>query len=84
MVMIYQIIGWSGAVLFILAYYLLSAGRMKADRIPYQLMNVVAALCLIVNALHLNDYPNFVTNLVWMAIGLFSIRQIVNRLKVKR
>ncbi|MEQ9286678.1 MAG: hypothetical protein RIG77_07205 [Cyclobacteriaceae bacterium] len=83
MVMIYETIGWTGAFLFILAYYLLSMQKLNADGVPYQLMNVIAAICLIVNAVHLQDYPNFVTNFVWMGIGMFSLYQIYKRLKTK-
>ncbi|MDN5214107.1 hypothetical protein QQ020_18670 [Fulvivirgaceae bacterium BMA12] len=79
-----EIIGWTGAFLFILAYFLLSVRKLQADGIQYQLLNVVAAICLIINALHLSDYPNFVTNFVWMAIGIFSLYHITKRIKAKR
>lgn len=84
MAMVYEAISWTGAALFILAYYLLSVKKLRADRIPYQLMNVIAAICLIANAINLGDYPNLVTNFVWMAIGLFSLHQIRKRTSAKK
>ncbi len=74
-------IGWLGAVLFIVAYFLLSVKVIKADKIPYQLMNVLGAICLVINSIDLNDHPNFITNLVWMFIGLYAIADIVRKKK---
>lgn len=70
-------IGWLGAILFIVAYFLLSIKLMKADGIPYQLMNVLGAICLIINSISLNDDPNLITNLVWMFIGIYAMFNII-------
>jgi len=75
----FEIIGWIGAVLFIAAYFLLSINVLKADRIPYQLMNVLGGLSLVINSIDLEDYPNFVTNIIWMGIGLFAIFNIIKK-----
>ena len=74
-------IGWLGAVLFIVAYFLLSIKLMKADGIPYQLMNVLGAICLIINSISLNDDPNLITNLVWMFIGIYAMFNIIRKKK---
>jgi len=76
---LYEIIGWIGAFLFIIAYLLLSLNVLKADKIPYQLMNVLGAICLVINSVDLDDYPNFVTNIIWMGIGLFAIFNIARK-----
>lgn len=76
----FEIIGWIGSALFIVSYFLLSIDKLKADRIPYQLMNVLGGLCLVISAYDSEDRPNMFTNLVWMFIGLYAIVVIV-RLK---
>lgn len=71
------IIGWVGAVMYILAYLLLTLGRLRSDSILYHFLNVLGAIGLIANAFHFNDYPNVVTNLLWLGIGSFAIIVII-------
>lgn len=68
-----QVIGWTGAFLYVTAYFLLSIKKLHADDVTYQLMNIFGGLCLIVNSFHQNDYPSMFTNLVWAGIGIFAI-----------
>jgi len=75
----FAVIGWLGAALFISAYFLLSTGYLQAERIPYQLMNVLGAICLVINSWFLSDHPNLVTNGVWMGIGVFAIINIMRK-----
>lgn len=75
--MIYETIGWIGTAAFLLAYFLLSIDRLKADGVIYQGMNIFGAVCLVVNALYLHDGPTFVLNAAWGAIGLFALVKIL-------
>ena len=70
---IQEIIGWTGALLFIAAYLLLSIGKLKPDKSPYQLLNILGGVCLVVNSVHTHDYPSVITNLIWASIGVFAI-----------
>lgn len=74
---IFEIIGWIGSAFFIISYFLLSIDVLKANKIPYQLMNVMGGLCLVVSAYSTKDRPNLFTNLVWIGIGIFAVVQIV-------
>ncbi|WP_446497229.1 CBU_0592 family membrane protein [Hwangdonia seohaensis] len=74
---IFEIIGWFGALLFIFAYLLLSFNKIKADKTPYQLMNVLGAICLMINSYKIDDDPNFILNFVWMCIGVIAIMSII-------
>ncbi|WP_437440080.1 CBU_0592 family membrane protein [Polaribacter batillariae] len=76
---VFEIIGWIGSALFIVSYFLLSTNKLKADNIPYQLMNILGGLCLVISAYSTKDNPNLFTNLVWMFIGLFAVVQIVKK-----
>ncbi|TCS88968.1 hypothetical protein EDD80_102159 [Anseongella ginsenosidimutans] len=71
------IIGWVGAAMYILAYLLLTLGKLRSDSILYHFLNVLGAVGLIANAFHFNDYPNVVTNLLWLGIGCFAIFAII-------
>lgn len=78
---IYEIVGWIGSFMYLLAYILLTFDKLRADRIPYQVLNVLGGLCLVICAYDTKDRPNFFTNLVWMIIGLTAITMIVQKKK---
>ncbi|MCL6217690.1 CBU_0592 family membrane protein [Zunongwangia pacifica] len=69
-------IGWFGAIIFIIAYFLLSAGYLSAQKPTYHVLNVIGGLCLVINAVTLNDFPNILVNIVWALIALFAIYRI--------
>ncbi|WP_435433330.1 CBU_0592 family membrane protein [Zunongwangia endophytica] len=72
-----SLIGWLGAILFIIAYFLLSTGKLSAKRPTYHLLNVIGGICLVVNASKLDDFPNIVVNIVWALIALFALYRII-------
>jgi hypothetical protein len=69
----HELIGWLGSFFYISAYLLLSLKKLKADKTPYQLLNILGGACLIVNSTQQHDYPSIFTNAVWAAIGVFAI-----------
>lgn len=70
---IFELIGWLGAVLFIISYFLLSKGVWKQNEKKYHLANLAGAICLIVNAIKFKDTANILVNIVWAGIALFAI-----------
>ena len=73
---IFELIGWLGAVSYIIGYFLLSTKKLSSDQIIYHALNALGGICLVVNSVFLNDSPNFVVNLIWMGIAIYSIIQI--------
>ena len=80
------IIGWIGAFLLLLAYFLLVHKNLTSRSKMYQWMNIIGSLLLAINTLKIKAYPSFLTNIIWFAIGLYGIFHIVryNRKKAKR
>ena len=74
---IFEIIGWLGAITFVVAYFLLSIKVLSADKILYHVLNAIGGLCLVVNSFSLNDFPTLFVNFVWMCIALYSVSRIV-------
>ena len=74
-----EIVGWGGASLILLAYLLLSAGRLTGQSLVYQGMNVVGAAGFIVNGWWHGALPSAVLNVIWMAIGAFASVRILRR-----
>ena len=70
-----DVIGWSGALLIIAAYALLSAGRLKAESIVYHLMNILGAVGVVVNSGWNGALPSAAMNVVWIGIGMYALFQ---------
>ena len=66
-------VGWAGAALILLAYLLLSAGRLTGQSPVYQGMNVVGAAGFIVNGWWHGALPSTVLNVIWMGIGAVAL-----------
>ncbi|WP_077401237.1 CBU_0592 family membrane protein [Cellulophaga omnivescoria] len=73
----FSIIGWLGAILFVVSYLLLSIGKLSSKSKVYHILNILGAVCLIINGFALNDFPNVVVNAVWACIGLYAIVRFV-------
>ncbi len=67
--LVIDIVGWSGAVLLLVAYGLLSARRLEGHSVRYQLMNIQGSLCLLANAAYHRALPSAFVNLVWVLIA---------------
>ncbi|MBC9796611.1 CBU_0592 family membrane protein [Sinomicrobium weinanense] len=70
---LYSVAGWLGAIVFVIAYFLLSMKRISANKPLYHLLNAAGGICLIINALHLSDLPNVVVNIVWTSIAFLAV-----------
>jgi hypothetical protein len=68
-----EVVGWSGALLILAAYGLISAGKLEARSPLYQLMNIVGAAGFIVNSGWNGALPSAALNVVWLCIGLFAL-----------
>ena len=71
-----EIAGWAGAILILLAYVLLTLGRVPAQSLAYQGMNVAGAAGFIVNGLANGALPSATLNIIWMGIGVYALWQI--------
>ena len=72
----FSVIGWFGAIVFVVAYLLLSLQVLSAERVLYHILNAVGGICLVINSVFLDDAPNFFVNLIWAAIALFAVYRI--------
>ena len=68
-----DILGWTGSVLYLLAYALVSAIKTEGDSVLYQGMNVVAGMLLVIYTLSLGAYATTGLNAVWVAIGILTL-----------
>ena len=70
---IINVLGWTGSVLYLLAYALVSMKKTEGDSVLYQGINIVAGMLLVIYTLYLEAYATTGLNAVWVAIGLLTL-----------
>jgi len=73
MQLIVDICGWLGAILFLVAYALVSKQVIKGNSVTFQLLNLVGALLFIINSGYYGAYPSAGLNVVWVIIGVVTL-----------
>lgn len=68
-----QILGWTGSVMYLLAYALVSLKKTEGDSLLYQGINIVAGVFLVIYTFSLDAFATTGLNAVWVAIGLFTL-----------
>jgi hypothetical protein len=70
-----DIAGWSGTVLVLGSYALISSGKLQPRSALYQGMNLVGAVGLALNSGWNGAWPSAGLNVVWLGIALFAMRR---------
>jgi len=68
-----DILGWIGALLVILAYFMVPTRRVAGDALTYQLLNIAGGVLLILNTVFYGAHPSSGVNLVWVAIAVYAL-----------
>ena len=68
-----NILGWTGSVLYLLAYALVSLKKAEGDSVLYQGMNIIAGILLVIYSYSLAAYATTGLNAVWVGIGVFTL-----------
>jgi hypothetical protein len=68
-----NILGWTGSMLYLLAYALVSLKKAEGDSVLYQGMNICAGILLVIYTYTLGAYATTALNVVWAAIGIFTL-----------
>ena len=68
-----DVVGWLGALFVLLAYWLVSSGRLKGTSFAFQAMNIGGALMLGTNAFWYGALPSVSVNAMWAFIGLWAV-----------
>ena len=77
-----ETVGWIGAALILLAYYLLSHNKVQGQSFAYQCMNLLGAAGVVINSGYHNAIPSLALNAIWFAIAavaLWNVRQQMRR-----
>jgi hypothetical protein len=68
-----NILGWTGSILYLLAYALVSAKKTEGDSLLYQGINIFAGTLLVIYTIALGAYATTGLNAVWVVIGLLTL-----------
>lgn len=71
-----QGLGWVGAFGLLSAYYLNSTKRISADSSKYQLINLICAIMLAINAYYIGSIPFFIINAFWAIVAILSLNNL--------
>ena len=74
-----EIAGWAGALLILLAYLLLSAGKVTGQSLVYQGMNIVGAAGFVINGWWHRAIPSAALNVLWLLIGGVATWRILKK-----
>ena len=77
---IFDIIGWVGMVLVLLAYLLLSTNKIK-NGVLYQALNFFAALLMAIGLFPKNAWFSFTLQVVWGIVAIFALCKMKNKKK---
>ncbi len=76
--MFFDIMGWIGMVLVLLAYGLLSTNKIKND-VTYQLLNLLAGIFMAIGLFPKNAWFSFTLQIIWGLIALISLIKIIKK-----
>jgi len=74
-----QIIGWSGTLLIVLAYFFVSNKKIASTSKIYQFMNLFGAIGVGVNVFYQKAWPGFALEATWALIALAALWKIFKR-----
>jgi hypothetical protein len=74
-----EVAGWAGAALILLAYFLLSIGKLSSRSLAYQAMNLGGATGFVINSWWHGAIPNAAMNVVWAGIAIYSLVRLARR-----
>lgn len=66
-------IGWTGAILVLYAYYLISTDKVVSSSPFFQWLNLVGAICLIIHTLFNHVYPSAFVNVIWTLVAIYGL-----------
>jgi len=76
--MFFDICGWIGTILVLVAYALLSTNKINSGKL-YQILNLLAALFMAVGLFPKNAWFSFALQVVWGIIALVALVKLMKK-----
>lgn len=78
--MIFDILGWIGMILVLLAYGLLSLNKINTGKL-YQILNLIAAIFMAIGLFPKNAWFSFALQVIWGIIAIIGLIKLLNKQK---
>jgi len=75
----FSTLGWIGAALVLAAYILIQLGKVNANDLAYDLMNLVGGTSIAINLFHTKSYGPMVLNIVWAVVAAVGLVVFVKK-----
>ena len=69
-------IGIAGVIINLIAYGMVTTGRMKASEVRYQIINILGTSGILISLTAQWNFASFVTNVAWLLIGVAGLVRI--------
>jgi len=69
----HDIIGFSGAIAILIAYFFLQAKKMSPDGLAYSVLNLIGALLILFSLTYAWNLTAVFIEIIWVGISLFGI-----------
>lgn len=76
--MLFDIIGWIGMILVLMAYALLSTNKIK-NGILYQVLNLIAGILMAIGLYPKNAWFSFTLQIIWAFIAFVAIIKMTKK-----
>ncbi|MEO0473944.1 MAG: hypothetical protein AAF206_30320 [Bacteroidota bacterium] len=74
--LLFEILGWLGSLMIVVAYGLVSFKKIDAESLIYQWLNVLGSIGMIVITAYREAWPSTFVNVVWLFIGVPALVKI--------
>lgn len=73
---LFNTIGTVGVFLILLAYFLITRGKLTGESLKYHLLNLVGASLLLISLMWDWNLPSVIIELCWIAISIYGLTKI--------
>ena len=76
--MMFDILGWIGMILVLLAYVLLSTNKIENGKL-YQVINLIAAILMAIGLFPSKAWFSFTLQIIWALVAVVAIIKIIKK-----
>ena len=76
--MMFDILGWIGMILVLLAYVLLSTNKIENGKL-YQVINLIAAILMAIGLFPSKAWFSFTLQIIWALVAVGAIIKIIKK-----
>lgn len=73
---IVECIGWIGAIVVLIAFFMISTHRTDATKPIFYWLNIVGAVGLIIHTIYNSAFPSAFVNIIWVGVAVFSLMKL--------